>query len=123
LGFAIGGRKIDLRTAGAGSLVQVRELSHQFAGFADAGFRLASARLRSAAKPLDLSVDKIFERFLTLRLRVQEFFFLLQKVNVAPVNTERTIGINTAEFDHVSRDILQKVAVVTHDDARKSCTL
>jgi hypothetical protein len=48
---------------------------------------------------------------------VQEFFFLLQKGAVVAVDAERAIGINAIELDHVGGDILQKVAVVAHDDA------
>src|ERR1019366_2921792 len=50
-------------------------------------------------------------------LRVQEFFFLLQKGDVAAVDAERTVGINAIELDHVGGDILEKVTVVAHDDA------
>ena len=46
-------------------------------------------------------MNKILKRFLTLRLRVQEFFFLLQKVDVATVDAQRTIGINPIELDHI----------------------
>src|SRR5258706_5190736 len=68
-------------------------------------------------------MNQILERFLTLGLRLQEFFFLLQKVEVAAVNTQRTIGINAIELDHIGRDILQEVAVVAHDDAGKGSLL
>src|SRR4029077_2143516 len=84
---------------------------------ADARFRLSCAGLRSAAEPLDFPMNKIFKRFLTLGLCVQEFFFLLQKVDVAAVDAERAVRINAIELDYVGGDILQEVAVVAHDDA------
>ena len=68
-------------------------------------------------------MDKILKRFLTLGLRVQEFFFLLQKVDVAAVDAERAIGINPIELDHIGGDILQEVAVVAHDDAGEGSLL
>src|SRR5258708_24339872 len=68
-------------------------------------------------------MNQILERFLTLGLRVQECFFLLQKVDVAAVNTQRTIGINAIKLDHIGRDILQEVAVVAHDDAGEGSLL
>jgi len=39
-------------------------------------------------------VNKILKRLLTLGLRMQELFFLLQKVDVAAVDAQRTVGIN-----------------------------
>src|SRR5258706_10519945 len=68
-------------------------------------------------------MNQILERFLALGLRVQKFFFLLQKVDVAAVNAQRTIGINAIKLDHIGRDILQEVAVVAHDDAGKGSLL
>jgi hypothetical protein len=68
LGLAIGGGKIDLRVALRVLCVQVGQFSHQFAGFADAGFGFAGAGFRSAAEPLDFSVNQIFERFLAFAI-------------------------------------------------------
>jgi hypothetical protein len=111
--------KIDLRCRAARSLVQVGKFSHKFAGFADARFGLARACFRAAAEPLDFSVNKIFERFLPPRLRMQEFFFLFEKGAVVAADAQRPIGINAIELDHVGGDVLKKIAVVADDDARE----
>ena len=103
----------------ASSRIQVGQFTHQFAGFADAGFGFSCPRFRAAAKPLDFSVNEILQRFLALRLCVQKLFFFLQKVDVAAVDAQRALGVNAIEFDHVGGDILEKVAVVADDDAGK----
>src|SRR5208337_223155 len=72
---------------------------------------------RSAAEPLDFCVNQILQRLLTPGLRVQEFFFLLQKLAVVAVDAEGAIGINAIELDHVGGDVFEKVAVVADDYA------
>ena len=117
LGLAIGGREIDLRGGGARPRIQVGQLSHQLIGFADARLGLPGPCLGAAAQPLNLVVDQVLQRFLPLRLGVQKFFLLLQERAVVSPHPQDAIGIDAAQFRHVGGDILQKIAVVTHDHA------
>ena len=68
-----------------------------------------------AAQPFDLGMNQVFQRFLPLRLRVQKFFFLFQERAVASLHAQQSVGIDAAEFRHLSGDVLQKVAIVTDD--------
>ena len=106
-----------MRGGAASSLVKVGQFSHEFARLANAGLRLASTGLRAPPQPLDFPVNQIFQRFLTLGLRMQKFFFLLEKCAVVAAHSKRAIGIDAVEFDHIGRDIFQKITVVTYDDA------
>ncbi len=115
--LSVGGGKIDLSGSGAGSIVEVSQFVHQLAGLADASLGLSGAGFRSAAKPLDFAVHQVFERFLAQRLGMEKLFFLFEEFAVRAVNTQRAIGISAVEFHHVGGDILEKIAVVTDDDA------
>ena len=64
-------------------------------------------------------MDQVLQRFLPLRLRVQELFFLFQKSAVASPHSQNSIGIHPAQLRHVGGDVLQKIAVVTDDHAGK----
>ncbi len=97
--------------------VQVGEVFHQLTGFADARLGLPGARLGAAAKPLNLIVDQVFQRFLPLRLGMQKFFLLLQERAVVSPHPKNAIGIHAAQLRHVGGNIFQKIAVVTHDHA------
>src|SRR3981081_4006998 len=60
-------------------------------------------------------MNQVFERFLSLRLSMQEFFLLLQERAVVSMHAEDSVGIYTIEFGHLGRNIFEKVAVMTHD--------
>src|SRR5277367_2240552 len=54
-----------------------------------------------------------------LRLRCEELFAALQERAVVAVGAKNSVGINTAEFRHSVRDVLEKVTVVAHHDTRE----
>ena len=68
-------------------------------------------------------MNQIFQRFLPLRLRVQEFFFLLQENTVAALHPQQSVGIYAAEFRHLGGDILQKIAIMADDHTGKASLL
>ncbi len=109
-----------MRSAAAGARVQVGEFFHQLAGLVDACLRLSSSRLGPAAQPFDLRMNQILQGLLPLRLRVQEFFFLLEEGAVASLHPQQTVGIDAAEFRHLGGNVFQKVAIVTDDHAREA---
>ena len=67
-------------------------------------------------------MNQIFQCFLTLRLGMEEFFFLLKKCAVIPADPQQPVGIYTAEFRHLGRHILQKIAIVTYDYGGEGCS-
>ena len=79
LGLSIGGREIDQRRPGSRPVIQIGEFFHQLSGLADACFGFSRPRLRTPPQPFDLRMHQVFQRFLPLRLRVQELLFLLQR--------------------------------------------
>ena len=103
----------------AGSGIQAGKFAHQFAGFIDAGFGFSCPRFCSSPKPLNFGVNQVFQSFLTFRLSVEEFFFLLQELAVAPVHSQQTFGVHAVKFGHVGGNIFEKVAVMAYDHAGK----
>ena len=69
------------------------KFADQFAGLVDAGLGFSSTRFCSPSEPLDLGVNQVFQSFLTLRLSMEEFFFLFQERAVVPVHAQQTVGI------------------------------
>jgi hypothetical protein len=67
-------------------------------------------------------MNQVFQRFLALRLRVQEFFLLLEKPSVASRHTQQPLGISPVQFRHFRGDVLKKVAIVAHNHAGEGCS-
>ena len=84
--------------------------------FADAGLGLAGARLGAAAKPCDLVLDQVLQRFLPFALGVEELLFLFQEVGVAAAGAQESVGIDAAQFDHLGGHVLEEVTIVADDD-------
>src|ERR1017187_9205852 len=87
--------------------------------FADAGLGLPGAGLGTAPQPCNLVLDEVLQGFLSLALGVEEFLLLFQKIAVATAGTQKAVGINPAQLDHLVSHVLEKIAVMADDDGRK----
>src|SRR5208282_4586271 len=75
------------------------------------------ASLSPAPEPLNLAMHQVLQRFLPFGLGVQKLFFLHQEFAVVSAHAQQPVRINPAEFHHFGRNVLQKVTIVTYDDA------
>src|ERR1017187_6983362 len=84
--------------------------------FADAGLGLPGASLGAATKPCNFVLDQILQGFLPLGLGMEKLLFLLQKLTVATAGAQKTVRVNTAQFDHFGGHIFKEITVVADDD-------
>ncbi len=70
-----------------------------------------------AAQPLDFRVHAVFERFLTLALRVEIFLLRFEERAVISVDAQKAVLIHARQLDHLGGDIFEEIAVVADHDA------
>ena len=123
LGLTFAGGEVDFGRCSTRARVQIREFAHEFVGLVNARFRFRGTGFRSASEPLDFRVHAVLQRFLSLFLGVQKFFFLHQKLTVISVHAQNAVRIHGAQFGHFCGHIFQKVPVMADDHARKAASL
>ena len=119
LRLPVGRRKIDSRRRRLRPLVHVAQLPNQVVCVVDAGLRLGRPRLRPAPQPLHLNLHAVLQRILQLRLCLQVCLPPLDKLRVAALHAQQSLGVNLVQLYDLRRYVLQKVAVVAHHHAGK----
>jgi hypothetical protein len=110
-------REVDTRGGRRTARPALGQLVDEPLRLLDAPLGLGRAGLGAAAQPLDLPPHGVGQRLLVGRLPAQEVVAARQELAVASLRLEQAVGVRTVQLEHARGHVLQKIAVVAHDQA------